>query len=45
MSEDRDWESNPDRPNGYKKKRGGENFMPQIAFLRAGGFFSAWASF
>jgi hypothetical protein len=45
VSEDPDWELNADRPNGYKKKGGGENFMLQRAFSRAGGFFSAWASF
>ncbi len=45
MSEDPDWKTNADRSNGYQKKRGRENFMLQIAFLRAGGFFSAWASF
>ena len=45
MSEDPDWGSNPGRPNGYQKKGGGENFMLQRAFSRAGGFFSAWASF
>jgi hypothetical protein len=40
MSEDPDWESNPGRPNGYQKKGGGggENFMLQLAFFKAGGF-------